>query len=364
MEIGLFQSKKITSVSIVPVNGQYELFGDTTFIRLIKQGDVLNIKSIGELVTVTSSEFISQKFSELKLIPKINNSSLRYTLKGGGKIREYRDGAIIRGVSSKLRIINSVTMNNYLSGVIESEGGGGKHIEYYKVQALMSRTYALKNINRHKEAGFQLCDDVHCQAYHSQLRYTPKINDAVKETEGKILVDSKNKLVTTYFAANCGGETCDASNVWNTSVWYLQPFVDTFCVNTRQATWTKKVKKSSWKNFIEQEYGIYEENFGEWFYNFKQEQRKAFYIHPSLGIPLRDLRREFRLKSTFFSTHEDGDYVVLEGRGFGHGVGLCQEGAMGMATYGYNYDQIARFYFNQVRVIDYYKEVFFQQEVE
>lgn len=364
MEIGLFHSKKISKVTLVPVSGQYELFGDTTFIRLIEQGEILSVVSNGNQVTVVTGQSINRKFNELKLIPKVNNSTLKYTAIGGGKSRKYKGGAIFRANASKLSVINSVTMNNYLAGVIESEGGGGKHIEYYKVQALMSRTYALKNLKRHKKSGFQLCDGVHCQAYHSQLRYTPEIEVAVKKTEGKILVDSKNKLVTTYFAANCGGETCDASDVWNTSVWYLQPFVDTFCMNTRQATWIKKIKKSSWKAFIEKEYGVYEENLGEWFYNFNQEQRKAFYIHPSLGIPLRDLRKKFRLKSTFFSTHEEDDYIVLEGRGFGHGVGLCQEGAMGMAKNGYDYDQIARFYFNGVRVLDYYKEVFFEQEAE
>ena len=363
MEIGLFHTKKISQVTIIPVSGEYELYGDTTFLKTINQGEVITVSISGNLVKLVSNEAVNRKFRELKLIPKVNNSSLKYTI-AGVKSRKYRDGAIFRAHKSRLKIINSVTMNNYLSGVIESEGGGGKHIEYYKVQALMSRTYALKNLKRHEKSGFQLCDGVHCQAYHSELRFTPVISEAVAETEGEILVDSKNKLVTTYFSANCGGEICDASYVWNTSVWYVQPFVDTFCVNTRQATWTKKIKKSVWKKFIENEYGVYEENLGEWFYNFEQDQRKAFYIHPSLGIPLRDLRKKFRLKSTFFSTSLEGDYVVLEGRGFGHGVGLCQEGAMGMANNGYNYDQIARFYFNGLRVLDYYKDVFFQQEVE
>ncbi len=363
MEIGLFHNKKISQVKIVPVKGDYELYGDTTFLSTIIQGEEITIRNSGNSVSAELKDSAYRGFGELKLIPKINNSSLRYTI-AGAKSRLYKDGALFKASKSLLKIINSVTMNNYLSGVIESEGGGGKHIEYYKVQALMSRTYALKNLKRHSKSGFQLCDGVHCQAYHSELRYTPTINEAVLETEGKILVDSSNKLVTTYFAANCGGETCDASFVWNTSVWYVQPFIDTFCMSTRQAKWTKKIKKTVWKSFIEKKYGVFEKDLGEWFYNFEQEQRKAFYIHPSIGIPLRDLRKEFRLKSTFFSSSLEGDYVILRGKGFGHGVGLCQEGAMGMANSGYNYDQIARFYFNGVRVLDYYKDVFFQQESE
>ena len=96
-------------------------------------------------------------------------------------------------------------------------------------------------------------------------------------------------------------------------------------------------------------------------FEFEQENRKAFYIHPSLGIPLRDLRKKFRLKSTYFSSRLEGNKIVLTGRGFGHGVGLCQEGAMNMAKLGYDYTQIARFYFHEVKIIDYYKNQFFDQ---
>ena len=97
-------------------------------------------------------------------------------------------------------------------------------------------------------------------------------------------------------------------------------------------------------------------------YNFDQENRKAFYIHPSLGVPLRDLRKEFKLKSSYFSTKLDGQEVVLSGRGFGHGVGLCQEGAMGMADLGLDYKQIALYYFNKIRIINYYESQFFKQK--
>src|SRR5690606_24628586 len=97
-------------------------------------------------------------------------------------------------------------------------------------------------------------------------------------------------------------------------------------------------------------------------YEFIQDERKAFYLHPSLGIPLRDLREKFNLKSTFFSTSLVGDEIVIKGRGFGHGVGLCQEGAMNMARAGYSYEQIALFYFCNVSIIDYYRGQFFNQQ--
>ena len=97
-------------------------------------------------------------------------------------------------------------------------------------------------------------------------------------------------------------------------------------------------------------------------YNFEQLDRMAFFIHPSLGIPLRDLRSKFNLKSTYFSVSDAGNNVLINGRGFGHGVGLCQEGAMGMASAGIDYKQIAKFYFENVDVLNSSKRNYFSQK--
>ena len=99
-------------------------------------------------------------------------------------------------------------------------------------------------------------------------------------------------------------------------------------------------------------------------YTFNQPERYAFYQYPWLGIPLRDLREQFKLKSTFFTSYPEGTDVVLRGRGYGHGVGLCQEGAMKMAKYKYNYMQIALYYFPGVTIIDATKQHFYGQKAE
>ena len=96
--------------------------------------------------------------------------------------------------------------------------------------------------------------------------------------------------------------------------------------------------------------------------SFQQEFRKGFFVHPQYGIPLRDIRRDLRLKSTYFSVFVEGDRVVLRGKGFGHGVGLSQEGAMKMAKLGYKYNQIIKFYFTGVKIVDYDSMQFFADE--
>ena len=80
-------------------------------------------------------------------------------------------------------------------------------------------------------------------------------------------------------------------------------------------------------------------------FNFIQNERKTFFIHPSFGIPLRDIRSAFKLRSTYFSCSPVGGKVLLKGRGFGHGIGLCQEGAMEMVKQGFGYKEILNFYF-------------------
>lgn len=359
MRIGLMRSLKIRAITLEAFEGTYSIYGDSTFIGKLESA-TFYLHPQG--VKFKSGE-VDHVFGKVLIIQENANSAIKVkSITPSSKTHYYRDNIELSlQAGNRLNLVNLVDMNNYLSGVIESEGGGGRHIEYYKVQALMSRTYALKNDGRHKKDGFALCDGVHCQAYHNMLRHTPKIQLAVKETSGEVLVDRSNSLVTSYFAANCGGQTCDAAYVWNTSVPYLESFRDTFCINTHQATWEKSIGKYAWKRFLEDEYGVTEARYGYLLYNFNQSHRKAFYIHPSLGVPLRDLRKKFKLKSTFFSTRLVGENVVVSGRGFGHGVGLCQEGAMNMAAEGYSYIQIAHFYFSNIRVMDYYRTQFFNQ---
>lgn len=361
MRIGLLRSIKIRSLTLSVAEGVYYLYGDSTNFGEFTSGS-LQVHDQGVKLTLAETEHV---FKTIRIVAQGDACVLKLkSLNPASKEHLYHDDleVDIEG-GQRIRLVNKVDMAHYLAGVIESEGGGGQHIEYYKVQALMSRTYALRNLNRHKKEGFSLCDGVHCQAYHNKLQHTPTIETAVHATRGLVMVDRSQTLISTYFSANCGGQTCDASYVWNTSVPYIQSFRDTFCIHTRQATWTATVGKYSWKHFLEKEYGVTEEKYGSLIYNFDQQQRKAFYIHPSLGVPLRDLRTKFNLKSTYFSTHLVGEEVVITGRGFGHGVGLCQEGAMNMARKGYTFDQIALYYFTGVQIIDSNRVQFFRQTV-
>lgn len=367
IRIGLYDRYETKQFNFSPVSGTYTVFGDSSTHVVITPGTKVICKVNKDSVELVVNQLYYGLFSRVRLQQDSLDSYVELkSVDPGLKEHTFRDNFELQVKKGKLVLINDVSMKNYLAGVIESEGGGGRHLEYYKVQALISRTYAFKNLDRHKSQGFNLCDAVHCQAYHNMRKHSKTIDQAVEETQGEVFVDSTYSLISTYFSANCGGQTSDASYVWKNSISYCQPFVDTFCVHTKQANWSKVIPRSEWEGYLKKQYGlnVSDKFIREQMYSFTQDSRKAFYIHPSLGVPLRDLREKFKLKSTFFDVSLEGSSVVLRGHGFGHGIGLCQEGAMSMATIGYNYKQIGLFYFDGIRIMDYNRLLFYQEKPE
>jgi len=366
MRIGVLRDYDIKRIVFAYNEGSYNVIGDSTEFATILANEFVD-------VSMTSDRRISLKIgaTEVAIVNRVClvstklGHSLTYSPRSPQvKERKYKDDVEIIVGEKGLTVVNLVDIQYYLDGVVESEGGGGRDLEYYKVQALMSRTYAMKYRDKHVKEGFGLCDRVHCQAYHNQLRFTPLIDSAVRQTAGMVMVDEHNHLVDAYFHANCGGQTSEPDYVWNNKIPYLSTFKDTFCIYTKQATWEKRISQSEWKDFLVTRYNypVNDSVLGAMIFTFNQPDRCAFFQYPWLGIPLRDLREKFVLKSTFFNCYPEGTDVVLRGRGYGHGVGLCQEGAMKMAKYRYSYLQIALYYFPGVRVINYKDQQFFSQK--
>lgn len=365
VEIGVLRRYKVNDLLVSYHKGSYNIYGDSLKKFTILPTESVQLKRYGNKIKLLQGVRVLGLFDTVRIKESKPDHTLRIqSLKPKVKERKYYNNLKITIDSiGGLKIINEVKIPNYLGGVIESEGGGGRHIEYYKVQATLSRTYLLSHLNKHAKEGFNLCDQVHCQAYHNMLIYTPKIKVAVEKTKSIVMIDSKFKLANGFFFANCGGQTSESDFVWNNPVSYCKSVIDTFCIHTRQATWEKRISKYAWEKYLVDQfnYPIKDSIFNKLLYQFKQEHRLAFYQIPQLGIPLRDLRRHFKLKSTWFNCRLEGDQVVLNGKGFGHGVGLCQEGAMKMAKHGYTFKQIMQFYFTKVGLIKYQDYLFFKQ---
>jgi stage II sporulation protein D len=240
-------------------------------------------------------------------------------------------------------LINICDVEKYISGVVKAEGGSGKNIEYFKTQAVIARTYMYKCFDKHLSDRYNVCDNTHCQAF-SGLSSDSLINRAALETQGLVILDKDSTLIISAFHSNCGGETSSSEDVWLTSQPYLKKVFDPYCLSSRNAVWEKSISLNDWLEFIKKS-GYNGKTDDPSAFSFLQKSRLNDYRTGSFTMPLRTIRTEMNLRSAFFSVLAEGDSIILKGRGYGHGVGLCQEGAMVMALKGFNYEQIIDFYY-------------------
>ena len=247
-------------------------------------------------------------------------------------------------------LINICDVEKYISGVVKAEGGTGRNIEYFKSQAVIARTYMYRYFDKHLSDGYNLCDNTHCQAFNG-LSSDSILNRAALETRGLVILDADSSLIISAFHSNCGGETSSPEDVWLTGKPYLKRVVDPYCIFSRNANWEKRISLNDWLFFIKN-MGYTGKYDDPKIFGFSQKSRLTEYKTGAITIPLRTIRSELNLPSTFFSMFPAGDYIIMKGRGYGHGVGLCQEGAMVMAAKGYNYRQIIDFYYSGVLISD------------
>ncbi len=252
--------------------------------------------------------------------------------------------------NNQSKLINSVPFESYVAGTVQSESGFNRHDVFYQVQAIIIRTYALKNINRHAHEGFHLCDQVHCQAYKGKA-IDPGIIHATENTRGEVLTKDNSQLLNTVYHANCGGQTVNSEDMWSQALPYLRSKTDNFCSSKPGALWDAKIAKKDFKAFLKHTFGFIPDD-EEWdrITTFSQNHRKH-YLDANKNIHLRQIREHFGLRSTYFSIQEQKDTLHLSGRGYGHGVGLCQEGAMQRANHGLTREDILQFYYNNSQII-------------
>jgi stage II sporulation protein D len=187
---------------------------------------------------------------------------------------------------------------------------------------------------------------------------------AVTDTKGKVVVDDNLNLIDAAFHSNSGGQTANSEDVWGSRLPYLRSVNDTFSTKMPNAKWERKMAKEDWLSYLKlkHNYPIQDSNARWLALTFKQENRKPYLEANNVRVPLKNVRTDLQLKSTFFSVVSVGDSVIFKGRGFGHGVGMCQEGAMRMAKLGYKYPEVINFYYQKTQLIDLHKLSFFKDE--
>jgi stage II sporulation protein D len=267
--------------------------------------------------------------------------------------REYLEDLEVGISMNNLLMINEIAMEKYIMGVCETEAGSRCELEYYKVQAILSRTFAYKNLSRHKTEGFNLCDAEHCQAYNGRNIWNEDVEIGTEVTDGLVLVDRDSVLISPAYHANSGGETRGAEQVWLSGKHYLLPVLDPFSLNQPGAKWEKSIPAADWIQYLRIKGVFVGELLDTSVLEMPVKHRQDYYIFGQDSLPLSEIRDDYQLRSDFFGVRLEGDKIVLDGRGYGHGVGLSQEGAMQMARLGYHYTAILNYYYYQIQIIHY-----------
>ncbi len=348
VRIGLLSLDKPLSLTLRICSGQYNMEAGGQSFTLNEHDNILIVRA-GEKILVSIPRYRTVLADSMVLEPGAGDNyfSLRNNLRSDIK-REYQGKLIVKPDIASLLAINEVGTADYLMGVVQAEAGFKGGVEYFKTQALLARTYLYMHYYKHAQDGFKLCDNTHCQVYHgrSQLHI---IEEAVEKTAGMVLVNTDSVLVFSPFHSNCGGQTEAPENVWLTAMPHISEVIDPYCAFSRNAQWTREIKTMDWIDYLAA-HGYKHINDRE--LEFEQLSRKRNYTAGDFSYPLTRIREDWGLKSAFFSLKLDEDTVRLEGRGYGHGVGLCQEGAWVMADRGFEMTEIIGFYFRNLLIVD------------
>jgi len=262
---------------------------------------------------------------------------------------------------SAIKIINTVPLESYIAAVVGSEMNF-ENAEALKAQAVVSRTYALWSIAGSPYPDFDMRDYEANQVYHGHLSDRPRFLEAAKQTRGEVLTWS-NQLILAVFSSTCGGHTANNEDVWSGDAHpYLRAVDDGgSCSVSPHYEWNYTLTREDLNRLLRDRYG---------FQYHTAELNKdhigrvsRVVLQNSQGRELRFTGNEFRLllngsfgplavRSTRFEWQENENRITISGNGLGHGVGMCQWGALGLAESGWNYKDILSFYFSGVKIVN------------
>ena len=269
-------------------------------------------------------------------------------------------------------VVRQIALEEYVRGTIVSEfappAGTPATVErMLEVQAVLSRTFALSHRGRHERDGYDLCATTHCQLYEpSRLRtsrWASAAAEAVRQTSGTVLWFDREPAVA-LFHADCGGRTSTAAAAWGGAAYpYLKSAADDGPAKHAHATWRYEASQEAVRLALNADVRtaigarVREITVLE-----RDEVGRAVRVrlegqHPRdvRGEVLRDaLTRAFgprSIKSTWFDVRKQRMTWVFDGRGFGHGVGLCQAGALARIAAGTSPSSVLAHYFPGTRLV-------------
>jgi len=265
-------------------------------------------------------------------------------------------------------------LEEYIAGVVAAEMPASFHPEALKAQAIIARTYALVKVRQggcSKNPGADLCTGSTCCQAWEDIRtvaekwpekeasfYLERILNAVESTRGAVLM-YREDLAQTVYHSTCGGETEAAAEAWSGGgdVPYLQSVECNFCRHSPHYTGEQEMDPASYAAALRKESGalpvLGEGNIPLIEVVSRSGSGRNMLLRIGNSGQLyrgEEIRRLLGLPSTYFRWQAEGDRIIFYTRGYGHGVGLCQYGADGMASQGYTFPEILQFYYRETEV--------------
>lgn len=352
LRVSVFNSIPVQALSVNSIESEYTIYnGD----EKVSEGNIFYISLYNRGILLSNRNGSLGSYDQLVAKAKSNNSKLQISVvdpKAG--TRTYTGDVLFRVEYGRILIINETDVESYISGVVEAEAGINALPEFQKAQALLCRTYLYSNLSRHETEGFNLCDEVHCQAFHGVTAYSGFIYKATSQTRGKVIVAHDTSLITATFHGNCGGETQTSDNTWLKGHEYLVTVKDPYCKGSRNNNWEKTIPLTDWKKYLDKN-GVNSGKLALAAMEMKKPGRQLNYVVGKKSIPTQQIRTDWNLKSSFFQVVVQNNSAILKGHGYGHGVGMCQDGAMKMATLGKSCEDIILFYYKGVKIVPYSK---------
>lgn len=246
--------------------------------------------------------------------------------------------------------IRRVPMEEYVAWVLAGEAGGMKSPEALQAMAIVIRTYARSNLNRHAAEGFHFCETTHCQDARP-AGVTPRLRAAAEATAG-IILWYRGRPASVYYTGNCGGRTASAGEIWPGAARpYLRSIEDPFCQRAGPDSWTARIPWAQLAAILAlpavQHMEIARTTLSGRVAELRTDsgpvggERLHLLTGRRLGWNL--------LRSRLYEVTETASGALFRGHGRGHGIGLCQIGAEERGKAGHKWPEILAAYFPGLR---------------
>jgi stage II sporulation protein D len=257
-----------------------------------------------------------------------------------------------------LRVLLTLPSEAYVLAALNGEAAPDEPLASLKVMAISMRTFALENANRHSAQGFGLCDSTHCQALRLG-KPRSEVELAVRETAGETLW-SGDQRAHIYYTQHCGGRSESAAAVWpDEQVSYLAGNrTDPYCLRRSHAEWHAAIPLAQLSDIFRAQGWHTPSPIADIRVTRRSSEGRAELLEVTgRGAPAQLSASSFRfavdrqlgwnqVRSDWYTATVAGAVVVeIQGKGYGHGAGLCQAGAYEMAMEGKTETEILNFYF-------------------